>query len=131
MKGLVPVHGFRDRETRRAPAKQERPEPRRGTTSPVGTWRGHLPRSLSEHSGGRTVTLQYTRRPSFSLVDPLVNQGRARSHEKAGVSSGAKREAAPGRAARDAGGTEARRSQPPARSPGEPANTDRTWDGRG
>lgn len=59
-------------------------------------------------------------------MDPLINQGRARSHEKAGVSSGAKREAAPGRAARDAGGTEARLSQPPARSPGEPANTDRT-----
>lgn len=59
-------------------------------------------------------------------MDPLINQGRARSHEKAGVSSGAKREAAPGRAARDAGGTEARLSQPPAHSPGEPANTDRT-----
>lgn len=59
-------------------------------------------------------------------MDPLINQGRARSHEKAGVSSGAKREAAPGRAARDTGRTEARLSQPPARSPGEPANTDRT-----
>lgn len=59
-------------------------------------------------------------------MDPLVNQGQARSQEKAGVSSGAKREAAPGRAARNAGGTEARLSQPPARSPGEPANTDRT-----
>lgn len=64
-------------------------------------------------------------------MDPLVNQGQARSQEKAGVSSGAKREAAPGRAARDAGGTEAQLSQPPARSPGEPANTDRTlgWPG--
>lgn len=58
MKGLVPVHGFRDRETRRAPAKQERDQNPDGARPPLlGPGGGTcLEASASTPGGGQSCS---------------------------------------------------------------------------